>query len=136
MKLRGECVMSRRSCLIIDEPYISKIIAQKKTWELRRKPTKKREVIALGKKGTSKAIGTAEIVKCFQMAVDALCQEKYKDKHCSTPASIREYAWGKDKQKHLGSLWVYVLKDAKAIKPTKYSDTRGSWCFVELEENK
>ncbi|MCW4054174.1 MAG: ASCH domain-containing protein [Candidatus Bathyarchaeota archaeon] len=98
--------MSRHSCLIIDERYISKIIAQEKTWELRRKPTKKREVIALGKKGTSKAIGTAEIADCFQMSVNTLCQEKYKDKHCSTPDSIREYTWGKDKQKHLSSLWV------------------------------
>ncbi len=125
--------MVRLNCLIIDEPHISNIISQKKIWEIRRTPTKKKGLIALGAKGTFKAKGTAILTDCFPMSVEALCE--YQNKHCVTPDFIRDYARGKRKQKSLSSLWVYVLKDARAIEPTEYTDTCGSWCFVELKSN-
>lgn len=127
--------MVKLSCLFIDEPHISNIISQKKTWEIRRTPTKKRGLIALGAKGTSKAKGTTKLTDCFPMSVESLC--KYQSKHCVSPEFIRTYAKGKEgKQKPLTSLWVYVLNDAKAIEPRRYTDTTGSWCFVEFEEEK
>ncbi len=123
--------MVKLSCLIIDEPHISNIISQKKTWEIRRTATKKRGLIGLGAKGTLKTKGIAELTECFLMPVETLCQ--YQSKHCVTPNFLRDYAKGNEgKQKPLSSLWVYVLKDAKAIEPRRYTDTTGSWCFVEI----
>ena len=50
--------------LVIDEPYISQILAGDKTWEMRGSRTGKREVIGLIKKSTKHVFGTAELYAC------------------------------------------------------------------------
>lgn len=50
-----------RTGLVIDEPWISKITGGEKTWEMRSTTTKKRERIALIKKGSGTIVGTATI---------------------------------------------------------------------------
>jgi hypothetical protein len=48
--------------LIIDEPWVSKIAAGKKTWELRSRNTAVRGRIALLRKGSKAVIGVVELV--------------------------------------------------------------------------
>ena len=81
-----------------------------------------------------KAIGVARIDQCFLMPVETLVQ--HTREICSTPESIRKYAEGQGCQKPLSSLWVYVLKDVKAIEPVAYSYSGGSWGFAEIKKKK
>jgi hypothetical protein len=50
-----------RSGLVIKEPWISKILRGEKTWEMRSKPTNKRERIALIRKGSGSIVGLATV---------------------------------------------------------------------------
>ena len=47
--------------LIIDEPWISLILAGKKDWEMRSRPTQVRGPIALIRKGSGQVVGTANV---------------------------------------------------------------------------
>lgn len=47
--------------LIVDEPWISLILAGKKDWEMRSQPTQVRGPVALIRKGTGQVVGTANI---------------------------------------------------------------------------
>lgn len=48
--------------LIIDEPWISLILAGKKDWEMRSRPTHVRGPIALIRKGSGQVVGTATVI--------------------------------------------------------------------------
>jgi hypothetical protein len=48
--------------LIIDDPWISLILAGEKTWEMRSTATQQRGLIALIRKGTGTVVGTARVV--------------------------------------------------------------------------
>jgi hypothetical protein len=48
--------------LVIDEPWVSMIVAGEKTWEMRSRNTAVRGRIALIKKGSKTVIGVAELV--------------------------------------------------------------------------
>jgi hypothetical protein len=50
--------------LIIDEPWISKILRGEKTWEMRRTLSKIRGRIALIRKGSGQIVGVADVVAC------------------------------------------------------------------------
>jgi len=60
---RSSNVSAIRSGLIIDEPWISKILAGEKRWEMRSENTKKREPIGLIAKGTGKVVGVATLIE-------------------------------------------------------------------------
>lgn len=47
--------------LVIDEPWITKILCGEKTWEMRSQSTAKRERVALIKKGSGLIVGLATI---------------------------------------------------------------------------
>lgn len=50
--------------LIIDEPWISKILDGSKTWEMRSRNTAKRGWIALARKGSGMIVGVARLTSC------------------------------------------------------------------------
>ena len=50
--------------LVIDEPWISKILQGLKCWEMRSGHTTIREQIALIRKGSGKVVGVARLVGC------------------------------------------------------------------------
>jgi len=66
-------------CLKIDDKWIKLILAGKKTWEIRRTPTKFRGRIALGNTRTKKYEGYATIIECREYPVEDL--KKFGDKH-------------------------------------------------------
>lgn len=51
--------------LIIDEPWIEKILSGSKTWEMRSRKTKIRGKIALIKKGSGLIVGIADLYGCL-----------------------------------------------------------------------
>src|SRR3546814_17113863 len=52
--------------LIIDEPWISKILEGDKVWEMRSRRTSKRGVVALIRKGSGTIVGVAKIDGCSE----------------------------------------------------------------------
>src|SRR5882757_4024400 len=48
--------------LIIDEPWVSMIVAGKKTWEMRSRNTEVRGRIALIRKGLKSVVGVADLI--------------------------------------------------------------------------
>lgn len=57
----GEGMGHIRTGLVIDEPWVSKIISGEKIWEMRSTGTAKRERIALIKKGSGTIVGIATV---------------------------------------------------------------------------
>jgi len=77
------------SALIIDTPHIDHILSGGKTWEMRSRRTKKRELIALIKKGSGTVVGVAEIFDSLgPFSKDEMLT--YELKHRMTPERLNE----------------------------------------------
>ena len=113
-------------CLIIDEPWISLILAGKKKWEIRRRNTKIRERIALGNKKTKCSVGYARIVDSVEMTIEEL--KKHNDKHQANEF-LDKYAKGRK------TLFAWVLEDVETEpNPKRYSYSTGSWCKAQTRK--
>lgn len=53
--------------LIIREPWISKILAGRKVWEIRSRPTNIRGRVKLIRGGSGLVVGTVEVIDCIQL---------------------------------------------------------------------
>ena len=107
--------------LIIDEPWISKILDGEKTWEMRSTRTSKLERIALIRKGSGLVVGLATIVECRGPLNDAQLSESI-DKHRVPVSRIGKwrYAW--------------VLQDVQRLeKPIPYRHRAGAVKFVRFD---
>jgi hypothetical protein len=111
---------SEMRCLKIEDKWITLILNGSKTWEIRRRPTKIKEKIALGNMKTKSVVGYAKIVDSIQMKVKDL--KKNNDKHQSNDF-IEKYANGKE------TLFAWVLEEIEIEpNPQPYSYSTGSWC--------
>lgn len=116
-----------QSGLIIREPWISKILSGEKTWEMRSTPARKRERIALIRKGSGLVVGTARLID----SGPPLTRENYMDycdKHAIPASTLDEVIKNK---------WVHpwVLADARRLaKPVPYRHG-GGVTFVTLEQS-
>lgn len=112
IKLRG---------LIIKSPWIEKILADEKVWEIRGTNTNIRETIGLIKSGTGKVFGTVELVDSFSLNRDMF--EDNKDKHCVEDFSIIEYT----------NPHVWVLGNVKVYnEPISYKHKNGCVTWVNI----
>lgn len=106
--------------LIIDTPWIGKILAGDKVWEMRSQHTNKRGMIALIQKGTKRIVGVANIYDS-QGPIGAEALGTYSDYHC-IPSQIYEagsykwhYAWKLKDVQVLTELVPYIHKSGAVI---------------------
>ncbi len=114
--------------LIVDEPWISKILAGTKIWEMRTKPTKIRGRIGLIRKGTGHVVGVADLSGNGPV-LSASTYPEHVDKH------------GIEGDRQAGAVtggWTFawILKDAQKLgRPVSYRHKPGAVIFVKLEES-
>jgi hypothetical protein len=113
--------------IIIDEPWIGKILAGEKSWEMRSKRTPTRGVIALVKKGTKTVVGVAELYECDgPHSLDGL--RSAISRHCIPETIYNEpdYKW----------YFAWKLKNVRALKiPVPYIHKNGATVWVNLDDN-
>ncbi len=68
--------------LIVDEPWISKILSGEKTWEMRSRSTSIRGRIALIRKGSGLIVGAVDIVEVLDFNQNRDVLAMYKEEHC------------------------------------------------------
>ena len=116
-----------KSGLVIREPWIGKILAGEKTWEMRSTAVRKRERIALIRKGGGLVVGSAWLID----SRPPLTRENYMDycnKHAIPVSMLDEVIRNK---------WVHpwVLADARRLpRPVPYRHA-GGVTFVTLEQS-
>lgn len=112
--------------LIVDEPWISKILNGTKTWEMRSKPTKVRGTIALIRKGSGHVFGVVKLVGNGPV-LDSSNYSSHLDKH----------GIGPDRQSGaLAGGWVHpwIIKDVRVLsRPVRYTHKSGAVIFVKLD---
>ncbi|WP_052208952.1 ASCH domain-containing protein [Croceibacterium mercuriale] len=110
--------------LIIDEPWIGHIMAGRKDWEMRSRPTTKRGTIALVRKGSGQVVATARIVDCLP-ALSAADMVVHADRHCIPAGMIAQdgYRW----------FTPWVLADVRVLPtPVPYRHPSGAVTWVDL----
>jgi len=95
--------------LIIREPWISKILSGKKTWELRSRPTDYRGKIALIRKGTGMIVGLAELTDCLPPLSSATF-DAARDRHGIPPDRDNEVI-------RAGWVFPWVMSGVRIIDP-------------------
>lgn len=119
--------MSMRG-LVIREPWIGKILAGRKTWEMRSKETLIRGEIALIRQGSGMVVGTAKLID----SLPALTPDNYLDyvdRHAIPGEMLDEV---------IRTGWVYpwVLSDARPLSPpVPYKHKSGAVTFVSLDDS-
>ena len=110
--------------LIINEPWVSMIVAGEKTWEMRSRNTVVRGRIALIRKGSKTVIGTADLVGTVpNLSRSALKANVAKHQ-------VPENRIG-DEFKH-NTAWV--LEGARPLRePVRYRHPAGAVIWVNLE---
>jgi hypothetical protein len=113
--------------LVIREPWIGKILAGEKTWEMRSKPTQIVGEIALVRQGAGLVVGTAKLTG----SLPALTRQTYMDHHPqhAIPADMLDAV--------IENGWVYpwVLSDVRPLsRPVAYQHRPGAVTFVVMEE--
>lgn len=109
--------------LIIDEPWIGKILRGEKVWEMRTTAAAIRGRIALIRKGSGTVVGTANLIDSIG-PLDAIACRAHRDKHgipsAQDEALLRwNHAW--------------VLEDARPlVHPVPYDHPNGAVIWVNL----
>lgn len=111
--------------LIVGDPWLDLILEGSKTWEMRRRATAKRGLIALIRKGTGTVVGVAKLD-------DVLCPLSRRSynlharRHCVPPSEQSQVF-------RLGWRVPWVLSDAYKLKrPVKYQHPKGAVVWVRL----
>ena len=119
--------MNIKKGLIIDEPWISKILSGEKVWEMRSTSVSNRGWIALVRKGSGQVVGVANLAGVSgPHDVDNL--KKSEDKHCIGPDLYKDpsYKWW----------YAWILEDAMALlKPVPYVHPNGAVIWVKLDSD-
>lgn len=113
--------------LIIKDEPLERILSGGKTWEMRAQHTRKRETVALAKKGTGQVFGVADIVDSRGPLSDATMMSTVpmhgiaSSRLLDPDIAKYRYAW--------------VLTNIRRLPhPIPYSHTKGAQSFVLLDE--
>ncbi|WP_202799818.1 ASCH domain-containing protein [Rhodanobacter fulvus] len=112
--------------LVIDEPWISKILRGEKIWEMRTTTTAIRGRIALIRKGSGTVVGAADLVDSIG-PLDAIACRAHRDKH-GIPSNHDDalLRWNH----------AWVLKNAKPlVRPVVYHHPNGAVIWVNLADS-
>lgn len=124
MSLSSESPITRG--LIIKQPFIDRILAGTKTWELRSAATKQRGPIALIEQGTGMVVGIAELVDSLG-PLTAIDMQANGDKHGVSPDRLASGAV--DKYRH-----AWVLRAARRLhRPVPYQHKSGAVIWAALD---
>lgn len=112
--------------LIIDRPWIDRILAGHKTWEMRSKTVRLRGPIGLIRKGSGQVVGTAVLTDCLA----PLTPEGFA-------ASERHHTIAPHEQgPAIAGNWTipWVLADARPLAmPVRYVHRQGAVVWVNLD---
>ena len=113
-----------RRGLIVREPYASLIVDGKKTWEIRKSPTRVRGRIGIVSRG--RLIGEVELVDVLgPFSVETL--KAHEDKH-KAGDFLEAYAQARP-------LWAWVLKNPRRYEtPLPVPPRKGRMLWVDLAE--
>jgi len=112
--------------VVIDEPWLSKILAGEKVWEMRSKRTRYRGAIGLIRKGSGHIVGMARLAECLT-ALSPLDFARHEAEHRIPPSQQDEA---------LRRRWHFpwVLEEARALPhPVPYSHRSGQMVWVRLD---
>lgn len=112
--------------LIIDEPWISKILNGEKIWEMRSKHTAHRGLFALIRKGSGQAVGIANL-KAVSGPYTETSLEENASKHCVGPElySRPDYKWW----------YAWELGDIQPLqRPVPYVHKNGAVTWVTFDQ--
>ena len=113
--------------LIIAEPWIGRILAGRKTWEMRSRRTEIRGSIGLIRKGSGAVVGTAELLACHgpfprEQLLAAV------DKH-----AISRNEWTTEELEKYA--WAWELRHTRPLrKPVPYRHKSGAVIWVDLDD--
>lgn len=110
--------------LIIDEPWIGLIMAGRKTWEMRSRPTTKRGLVALVRKGSGQIVAIARIADCLPPLSPARMAAEF-DRHRIPQEMIERegYKW----------FTPWVLAEVRVLdRPVSYRHPSGAVTWVDL----
>jgi hypothetical protein len=112
--------------LLIKSPWIEKILAGEKTWEIRGNNIKIRGPVALIRSGSGLIVGVCKIVDVIPFAsVSEL--ERFEEKHCVPKSRMQEVDY---KKPH-----AWVIEDAKPLaRPILYQHPNGAIGWVNLSK--
>lgn len=111
--------------LIVDEPWMSLLLAGQKTWEMRSRHTTMRGRIALIRKGAGQVVGVADLVDSFG-PLDAIAWRAHQPRH-RIPLE----------QQQATANWdiAWVLESVRPlIRPVPYDHPNGAVVWVNLTE--
>ena len=117
-----------RSALYLKERWLDLVLSGQKTWEIRPKPTRKRERIALAQSQSGELKGDVAVVACEKLTLAQF--EAGKSFHC-VPAEVREAFRRKYAQ-------IYAWKLAaprRYATPVPFPHTAGQVVFVDLTKH-
>jgi hypothetical protein len=116
-----------RSAIIINSPYIERILAGEKTWEMRSRNCTKREPIGLIRKGSGKVVGLARLIDVRGPLTRGEILANL-DKHRRSREDLDNPALAKNN-------FAWVLKDARQLaQPVSYKH-KGGVTWVTLSED-
>jgi hypothetical protein len=112
--------------IIIDEPWVSKILDREKVWEMRSKRTNFKGAIALIRKRSGTIVGTATLVGCLPpLSPEELAL--HEPNHC-IPRGEQEAAF------EMGRVVPWVLRDATRLaESVPYLHRSGQQIWVRLD---
>jgi len=111
--------------LIIDQPWIGKILRGEKTWEMRSTRTSIRGPIALIEKGSGTVVGVASILNSLgPMSLQDISNNQVKHRVGSEIYTQHDYKWNH----------AWVLGEVRPLShPVKYRHKPGAVIWVELD---
>jgi len=118
-------VQPKMKALIIREPWIGRILAGVKTWEMRTRATSIRGRIGLIRQGTGMVVGVANLVDSLP-PLDTKALAASRDRHGITPERDSEAIKGR---------WLHpwVLRDVRALlRPVPAGQKPGQVIWVAL----
>lgn len=111
--------------LLIRHPHIDKILAGKKTWEIRGSRTSVRETIALVASGSGTVIGVCDLVDCR----GPLTAAEYREN--ATKAGRRP---GENTKRPYEETYAWVVDEPRKLKAAlPYKHPRGAIIWVKLD---
>lgn len=112
--------------LVIKKPWLDKILAGTKTWEIRGSRTHIRGTIGLIESRSGTVVGLCEVVDC----VGPLTAEEYRRNARKAGMLPAEAIWGGYK-----NTFAWVLANARRFKtPVPYKHPSGAVIWVTLED--
>jgi hypothetical protein len=110
--------------LLIRSPHIERILAGKKTWEIRSSRTQMRGRIALVRSGSGTIVGTCEIVNCIGPLTPEQFRRNARKVGIKPTEARSSYA----------KTYAWVLAEVGSLrKPVSYKHPSGAVIWVKLD---